>query len=183
MNSASLCSLASRYNNPIPPRFLAPIDSLKIPAQECRLSTEPTPRAARLDVRRNFFSSRVIEEWYKIPSEVKRLKTVAALSANTRNTERNWYLPHNGGRQWNQDGCVEDNFRMILPERPYRGHWEFQIKDKNKNVETSFISYLTHFYWASFKRRGRSFSHFLPCVASFRRICFLNSGRVSWVQC
>jgi hypothetical protein len=32
MNSASLCSLAGRYDNPIPPRFLAPIDFLKIPA-------------------------------------------------------------------------------------------------------------------------------------------------------
>ncbi len=32
MNSASLCSLAGRYDNPIPPRFLAPIDCLKIPA-------------------------------------------------------------------------------------------------------------------------------------------------------
>ncbi len=32
-NSARLCSLASRYNNPIPTRFLAPIDCLKIPAQ------------------------------------------------------------------------------------------------------------------------------------------------------
>jgi hypothetical protein len=32
MNSASLCSLAGRYDNPIPLRFLAPIDSLKIPA-------------------------------------------------------------------------------------------------------------------------------------------------------
>ncbi len=32
MNSASLCSLAGWYDNPIPPRFLAPIDSLKIPA-------------------------------------------------------------------------------------------------------------------------------------------------------
>ncbi len=31
MNSASLCSLAGRYDNPIPFRFLAPIDSLKIP--------------------------------------------------------------------------------------------------------------------------------------------------------
>jgi hypothetical protein len=30
--SASLRSLAGRYDNPIPPRFLAPIDSLKIPA-------------------------------------------------------------------------------------------------------------------------------------------------------
>ncbi len=32
MNSGSLCSLAGRYDNPIPPRFLAPIDFLKIPA-------------------------------------------------------------------------------------------------------------------------------------------------------
>ena len=32
MNSASLNSLAGRYDNPLPPRFLAPKDSLKIPA-------------------------------------------------------------------------------------------------------------------------------------------------------
>jgi hypothetical protein len=32
MNSANLCSLAGRYNNPIPPRSLAPIDCLKIQA-------------------------------------------------------------------------------------------------------------------------------------------------------
>ncbi len=36
MNSASLCSLAGRYDNPIPTRFLAPIDCLKIPAQYFR---------------------------------------------------------------------------------------------------------------------------------------------------
>ena len=34
MNSASLFSLAGRYDNPIPTRFLAPIDCLKIPAQK-----------------------------------------------------------------------------------------------------------------------------------------------------
>ncbi len=33
MNSASLSSLAGRYDNPIPNRFLASIDFLKIPAQ------------------------------------------------------------------------------------------------------------------------------------------------------
>jgi hypothetical protein len=32
MNSASICSLAGRYDNPIPTQFLAPIDCLKIPA-------------------------------------------------------------------------------------------------------------------------------------------------------
>ncbi len=43
MNSSSLCSLAGRYDNPIPPRFLAPIDSLKIPARLSQLIKE-TPR-------------------------------------------------------------------------------------------------------------------------------------------
>ncbi len=33
MNSASLCGLAGRYENPIPTRCLAPIECLKIPAQ------------------------------------------------------------------------------------------------------------------------------------------------------
>jgi hypothetical protein len=37
MNSASLCSLAGRYDNPLPPWFLAPRDSLKIPAQATQL--------------------------------------------------------------------------------------------------------------------------------------------------
>jgi hypothetical protein len=32
IDSAGLCSLAGRYNNPIPTRFPAPIDRLKIPA-------------------------------------------------------------------------------------------------------------------------------------------------------
>jgi hypothetical protein len=32
-NSARLCSLAGRYDNPIPTQFLAHMDSLKIPAQ------------------------------------------------------------------------------------------------------------------------------------------------------
>ena len=31
-------------------------------------------RHGRLDMRRNFFSLRVIEDWNKIPPEVKRLK-------------------------------------------------------------------------------------------------------------
>ncbi len=43
MNSVSLCSLAGRYDNPIPPRFLAPIDCLKIPALVLMESTSPSP--------------------------------------------------------------------------------------------------------------------------------------------
>jgi hypothetical protein len=33
INSASICRLAGRYDNPIPTRFLAPVNFLKIPAQ------------------------------------------------------------------------------------------------------------------------------------------------------
>jgi hypothetical protein len=40
MNSASLCSLAGRYDIPIPPRFLAPVDSIKIPAQIVQVGQE-----------------------------------------------------------------------------------------------------------------------------------------------
>ncbi len=35
INSASLRSLADRYDNPIPTRFLAPIDCLKVPVPIC----------------------------------------------------------------------------------------------------------------------------------------------------
>jgi hypothetical protein len=42
MNSASLCSLAGRYDNPLPPRFLAPIASLKIPALVSKNAGEST---------------------------------------------------------------------------------------------------------------------------------------------
>ncbi len=43
MNSASLCSLAGRYENPIPPRCQAPIDFLKIPAQESLIKESIPP--------------------------------------------------------------------------------------------------------------------------------------------
>jgi hypothetical protein len=39
INSASLCSLAGRYDNPIPSRCLAPIEFLKIPAQNRKLKS------------------------------------------------------------------------------------------------------------------------------------------------
>jgi ribonucleases P/MRP protein subunit RPP40 len=35
------------------------------------------PQAARLEVRRNFFSNRTVEDWNKLPSEVKNVRTVA----------------------------------------------------------------------------------------------------------
>ncbi len=45
-NSARLCSLAGRYDNPIPSLFLAPIDCLKIPAL-----ARPTPTSPHQEAR------------------------------------------------------------------------------------------------------------------------------------
>ncbi len=42
-NSASLCSLAGRYDNSIPTSFLATIDCLKIPAQDAFKSDDLSP--------------------------------------------------------------------------------------------------------------------------------------------
>ncbi len=55
MNSASLCSVAGRYDNPIPTRFLAPIDCLKIPAQACGRYVKTTWTGAP--------PSRVVASW------------------------------------------------------------------------------------------------------------------------
>jgi hypothetical protein len=38
IDSASLCSPAGQYDNPIPTRFIAPIDCSKIPAQDFQCS-------------------------------------------------------------------------------------------------------------------------------------------------
>ncbi len=43
MNSASLCSLAGRYDNPIPTRFLVPIDCLKFQLRYFTHSCTPPP--------------------------------------------------------------------------------------------------------------------------------------------
>ncbi len=56
MNSASLCSLAGRYDNPIPTLFLAPIDCLKIPVPDsknplhCSASVKGQPTAPCLRI-------------------------------------------------------------------------------------------------------------------------------------
>ncbi len=48
------------------------------------------PQAARLEVRRNFFSNRTVEDWNKIvPSEVKNARTMAIF--------KNGYAEHRAG--------------------------------------------------------------------------------------
>jgi hypothetical protein len=46
------------------------------------------PKAARLEIRKNFFSSRVTENWNKIPSHVKNVKTVSGFKRSYKKTQR-----------------------------------------------------------------------------------------------
>jgi hypothetical protein len=43
------------------------------------------PKEARLKIRKNFFSSRVTENWNKIPSHVKNVKTVSGFLEKLQN--------------------------------------------------------------------------------------------------
>jgi hypothetical protein len=52
-NSGRLCSLAGRYDNLIPTRFLAPIDCLKIPAQYSRGTKSPKCKIVVLESKQN----------------------------------------------------------------------------------------------------------------------------------
>ncbi len=65
MNSASLCRLAGRYDYPIPPRFLTPIDSLKISAQIQNLPncfTTPNKMTSEDDIK-GFVSLKFLRPW------------------------------------------------------------------------------------------------------------------------
>jgi hypothetical protein len=86
MKSASLCSLAGRYDKPILPRYLAPIDSLKIPALYCagifkktnlwgpsrNLSYLPASQCSLAGRYDNPISTRILApiDYYKIPEHV-----------------------------------------------------------------------------------------------------------------
>ncbi len=88
--------------------------------------------AARLEVRRNFFSNRVIDSWNQLPTHVKNVKTVSSF--------KNGYKKYTAGLvpptwrrmrmvMWRR--CGEDNCAQTLPERPQRGHWKYYHKNKN----------------------------------------------------
>jgi hypothetical protein len=51
------------------------------------------PKAARLEVRKNFFSSRVTENWNKIPTHMKNEKTVNSFKRSYKNHRELVALP------------------------------------------------------------------------------------------
>jgi hypothetical protein len=78
MNSASLCSLAGRYDNPIRPRLLASIDCLKIPAQDTKSAKSVPGLLPSLKISSQLF---FLFRWSACPSSSRRL--TAARCATT----------------------------------------------------------------------------------------------------
>jgi hypothetical protein len=60
INSASPCPLAGWYDNPIPTRFLAPIDCSKIPAQLYTSNDSPHPRFVSFSLIYRLYCSRMV---------------------------------------------------------------------------------------------------------------------------
>jgi hypothetical protein len=70
MNSASQCSLADRYNNTIPTRFLAPIDCLKIPALLAGLYDNPVPTRFLAPIDR--LKIPALTQWFPLGYEIHK---------------------------------------------------------------------------------------------------------------
>ncbi len=66
IDSASLCSLAARYENPIPTWFLAPIDCSKIPAQEPWATICQRPRVDLNPQSRLYPQVRELRIWHQV---------------------------------------------------------------------------------------------------------------------
>jgi hypothetical protein len=82
------------------------------------------PRAAKLEVRRNFFSNRLVDSWNKIPSEVKNVRTVSMQKTIQNPQCGSGFSNLDGDESGAQDGGVESKWMHTLPERPQRGHWK-----------------------------------------------------------
>jgi hypothetical protein len=82
MNSVSLCRLAGRYDNPIPTRFLAPIDRLKIPA----LGSNPSILRHGVIRGAMFYIVKLTPYWQKIERKKHKILQLLTLYFIVHNT-------------------------------------------------------------------------------------------------
>jgi hypothetical protein len=73
LNSASLCSLAGRYGNPFPSRFLSPMDCLKIPA--LNIHNANTVVLEEITRQRQYIGADVFISWIGTAEQVCRVFT------------------------------------------------------------------------------------------------------------
>jgi hypothetical protein len=79
-----------------------------------RIRPDPDPQhclnvrqqASRLDIRKQFYSQRVVDGWNKVPTDIKNSVTVNGFKWPTKNTEENWRQPHRESRlEEGRGGC------------------------------------------------------------------------------
>ncbi len=140
MNSASLCSLAGRYENPIPPRCLAPIDFLKIPALAGRYDN-PIPTWFK----NSSFCLREIYRFFKVICLAQRLYNI-----------RNHYT-YASSLQVNTEIAIGGIIRevMYIPKcllRIKRCHFSLSTSTYKKHLFYQYV-YGYHFTFSSFRWR------------------------------
>ncbi len=55
-------------------------------------------QASRLDIRKQFFSQRVVDGWKKVPTDIKNSVTVNSFKIAYKNSDENWRQPHRESR-------------------------------------------------------------------------------------
>jgi hypothetical protein len=81
------------------------------------------PQASRLEIRRHFFSQRVIEDWNKVPASLKQAKNVKCFKRGYRTLrEKNGGAHPEDERRGEEKSCVAHNYHQTVSERLYRSH-------------------------------------------------------------
>ncbi len=66
-----------------------------------RMAADPLnvrQQASRLDIRKQFYSHRVVDTWNKVPTDIKNIVTVSSFKMAYKNTEENWRQPRRESR-------------------------------------------------------------------------------------
>jgi hypothetical protein len=74
--------------------------------------------------RRHFFTNRNVEDWNKIPSCLKRAKTVKVSKMAMLISELTWWKARDMELAVTRFECVDHTFSQTLAKRPYLGHCE-----------------------------------------------------------
>jgi hypothetical protein len=110
INSASLCSMAGRYDNPIPTRCLAPIDFLIIPAEHAAANF-PTIARVPYSCQCSYCRRHPCCCWF---CKVAVIPAIASFSTVVQTSKHNCYCRHCCSACWLPNHCKISLLLLVL---------------------------------------------------------------------